>query len=163
MQCSLVVRAFNEEHHIGQLLEGVRRQTVTDVQVILVDSGSTDATAAIAAEYGATVVHIQPEDFTFGRSLNIGVDAATCDLVVVASAHVYPVYPDWLERLLGPFADPQVALAYGKQRGDKNSNFSEQQIFSRWYQQESVPHQTPTILQQCQFCTSQIGLEVPPL
>ena len=53
MHCSLIVRAFNEEQHIGRLLEGVRRQTVQDVEIILVDSGSTDATAAIAAQYGA--------------------------------------------------------------------------------------------------------------
>jgi glycosyltransferase involved in cell wall biosynthesis len=91
----LVIRAFNEERHIGRLLEGIRHQTVQDVEVILVDSGSTDATASIAAQYGAMVVHIPPAEFTFGRSLNLGLAAATCDLVAIASAHVYPVYPDW--------------------------------------------------------------------
>ncbi len=60
MNCSLVIRAFNEEQHIGRLLEGVRHQTVQDVDVILVDSGSTDATTTIAAQYGATMVHISP-------------------------------------------------------------------------------------------------------
>ncbi len=140
--CSLVVRAFNEEQHIGRLLEGVRRQTVQDVEIILVDSGSTDATAAIAAQYGATVVHIPPAEFTFGRSLNLGLAAATRNLVVIASAHVYPVYPDWLERLLEPFADPEVALTYGKQRGDENSKFSERQIFARWFPEESTARQS---------------------
>jgi glycosyltransferase involved in cell wall biosynthesis len=111
------------------------------VEVILVDSGSTDATAAIAAQYGATVVHISPADFTFGRSLNLGLAAATCDLVAIASAHVYPVYPDWLERLLEPFADPAVALSYGRQRGDEKSKFSEQQIFARWYPDRPEPRQ----------------------
>jgi len=37
--CSLVVRAYNEERHIGRLLEGVCRQTVQDVEIILVVSG----------------------------------------------------------------------------------------------------------------------------
>jgi glycosyltransferase involved in cell wall biosynthesis len=138
---SLVVRAFNEERHIGRLLEGVRHQTVRDVDVILVDSGSTAATAAIAAQYGAKVVHIPPAEFTFGRSLNRGLAAATCDLVVIASAHVYPVYPDWLERLLEPFQDPQVALTYGKQRGAETSKFSEHQIFARWYPDQPDRHQ----------------------
>jgi rhamnosyltransferase len=141
MNCSLVIRAFNEEQHIGRLLEGVRHQTVQDVDVILVDSGSTDATTTIAAQYGATVVHIPPAEFTFGRSLNLGLAAAACELVAIASAHVYPVYPDWLERLLEPFSDPRIALTYGKQRGDENSKFSEQQVFSRWYPQESAAHQ----------------------
>lgn len=139
--CSLVIRAYNEERHIGRLLEGVRRQTLRDVEVILVDSGSTDATPSIAAQYGAKVVQISPDEFTFGRSLNLGLVAATCGLVAIASAHVYPVYPDWLERLLEPFADPQVALAYGKQRGDTNSKFSEHQIFARWFPEQSQPRQ----------------------
>jgi cellulose synthase/poly-beta-1,6-N-acetylglucosamine synthase-like glycosyltransferase len=73
----LVVRAFNEERHIERLLEGVRHQTVRDVEVILVDSGSTDATAAIAAQYRAKVVHIPPAEFTFGRSLNRGLPRPT--------------------------------------------------------------------------------------
>ena len=141
MRCSLVVRAYNEEEHIGRLLEGVRHQTVQDVQVILVDSGSTDATSAIAAQYGAELVHIPPADFTFGRSLNLGLAAANCELVAVASAHVFPIYPDWLERLLEPFADPQVALTYGKQRGNEHSLFSEQQVFSRWFPENSAPDQ----------------------
>ena len=139
--CSVVIRAYNEEQHIGRLLEGISHQTLKDVEVILVDSGSTDATAAIAEHYGAKVVRIAPEEFTFGRSLNRGIAAATRGLVVIASAHIYPVYPDWLERLLEPFADPQVALTYGKQRGPESVHFSEQQIYHRWYPDQSVARQ----------------------
>ena len=54
-----------------------------------------------------------------GALFNLGLAAATRDLVAIASAHVYPVYPDWLECLLEPFADPTVALTYGKQRGER--------------------------------------------
>ena len=139
--CSLVVRAFNEEAHISRLLEGIRRQSVRDVELILVDSGSTDATAGIAAQYGARVIHIEPQEFTFGRSLNLGLAAATRELTVIASAHVYPVYPDWLERLLTPLTNPRLAIAYGKQRGYERSKFSEQQIFARWYPEAPDPHQ----------------------
>jgi len=135
--CSVVIRAYNEEQHIGRLLEGISHQTLKDVEVILVDSGSTDTTASIAEHYGVKVVHIQPEEFTFGRSLNTGIAAASGEFIVIASAHVYPVYPDWLERLLEPFKDLQVALTYGKQRGDEDSKFSEQQIFTRWYPDQS--------------------------
>jgi glycosyltransferase involved in cell wall biosynthesis len=142
MRCSIVIRAYNEEKHIGHLLEGISHQTLKDVEVILVASGSTDATTSIAEHYGAKVVHIQPEEFTFGRSLNRGIAAASGEFIVIASAHVYPVYPDWLEKLFEPFAVSQVALTYGKQRGDENSKFSEQQIFARWYPDQSDLHQS---------------------
>lgn len=141
MNCSLVIRAYNESQHLPRLLEGLARQTIRDVEVILVDSGSTDSTASIAESCGARVVSIHPDEFTFGRSLNRGVEAATREFVVIASAHVYPVYPDWLESLLRPFEDDKVALTYGKQRGPETAKFSEQQIYHQWYPDHSMPRQ----------------------
>lgn len=135
--CSLVIRAYNEEGHIGRLLEGVLQQTLKEVEIILVDSGSTDATVAIANRYPVRVLHIKPDEFTFGRSLNLGISQANSENIVIASAHIYPVYPDWLEHLLTPFNDPAVALTYGKQRGNASTKFSEHQIFARWYPEGS--------------------------
>ncbi len=142
MQCSIVIRAYNEAAHLPRLFQGIREQTVQDVEVILVDSGSTDDTVRIAEENGARIVHIRPEEFTFGRSLNLGIQAATREFIVIASAHVYPVYPDWLETLLAPFQNPKIALAYGKQRGPSTAKYSEQQVFRRWYPDRSDPRQT---------------------
>ena len=139
MNCSLVIRAYNEARHLPRLLAGVTQQTLKDVEIILVDSGSTDETVKIAESYGAKIVHLQPQEFTFGRSLNLGLQAATRELVAIASAHVYPVYPDWLERLLEPLADPAVALTYGKQRGGETTKYSEHQIFARWFPEKSEP------------------------
>ncbi|GAB1471520.1 glycosyltransferase [Chloroflexota bacterium] len=133
MNCSIVIRAYNEEKYIRRLLEGICQQTVKDVEIILVDSGSTDSTVSIAESFGAKIVHIPSAEFTFGRSLNFGVRAASRERIVIASAHVYPVYPDWLEILLRPFQDKQVALTYGKQRGYEGSKYSEHQIFHQWY------------------------------
>jgi glycosyltransferase involved in cell wall biosynthesis len=135
--CSIVIRAYNEEKHIGRLLNGICQQTVADAQIILVDSGSTDHTVEIARRFPVEVVTIRPEEFTFGRSLNLGISHAQAELVVIASAHVYPVYPDWLERLLEPFQDAQVAVSYGKQRGSDTSHFSEHQVFKHWFPDRS--------------------------
>ncbi len=141
MNCSIVIRAYNEGKHIGRLLEGIRHQTINDVEIILVDSGSTDSTISIAESFGARIVRIASDEFTFGRSLNFGLREATRELVVIASAHVHPVYPDWLESLLHPFQDDKVALTYGKQRGPESANFSERQIFHQWYPDVSQPRQ----------------------
>lgn len=131
--CSLIIRAYNEEAHIGRLLSGVMQQTVADVEIILVDSGSTDATVAIAQQYPVEVVTLRPEEFSFGRALNLGCQAASGEFLVFASAHVYPIYQDWLERLLAPFAEQDIVLSYGRQRGAPHSKYSERQVFETWY------------------------------
>jgi len=136
--CSIVVRAFNEEKHIGRLLSGIMHQSVDDIEIVLVDSGSSDATVAIASRYPVKIMHIHPEEFTFGRSLNRGIEQTTSEFVVIASAHVYPVYPDWIEKLLEPFENPRVALVYGKQRGNESSCYSEQQQFAKLFPGENI-------------------------
>lgn len=140
--CSVIIRCHNEERHIGRLLSGILRQTVDEVEIIVVDSGSTDATLSIAAQYPARILSIPPDEFSFGRALNLGCDAARSTFLVVASAHVYPVYEDWLERLLAPLSEPEVALVYGRQRGDQRTRFSEHRVFARWFPGESNPDQT---------------------
>jgi len=137
----VVIRAYNEGWHIGRLLTGIRRQTVEDIEVILVDSGSTDETVAIAGEFDVKIVRISPAEFTFGRSLNWGVAAASGQFVVNVSAHCYPVYPDWLEWLLVPFEDPNVAVSYGKQRGGETNQYSEHQFFRKYFPDVSQPRQ----------------------
>jgi len=141
-RCSIIIRAFNEEKHIGRLLQGILEQSVREVQIILVDSGSTDGTRKVAGNYPVEIVEIAPEAFTFGRSLNMGIAHAIAPLVVMASAHVYPVYPDWLERLVDAFEEDTVGLAYGKQRGAATTHFSEHQIFQHWYPEVSTTRQT---------------------
>jgi rhamnosyltransferase len=141
LPCSVVIRAFNEEKHIGQLLTGILQQTVPPAEIVLVDSGSTDATLAIAGRFPVRIVSVRPGEFSFGRSLNRGLSETSSDLVVLASAHVYPVYADWLEQLLQPLDDPQVALSYGQQRGYEGTRFSEHQVFAKWFPECSEPRQ----------------------
>jgi len=141
MTISIVIRAFNEEQHIGRLLFGISQQNFQDTEVILVDSGSTDETLRIASQYPVKIVHIQPEDFTFGRSLNMGIAASTGELVVMISAHCYPVYPDWLDLLTKPFSNDDIALCYGKQRGGQTNHYSEHQFFRKYFPENSVLQQ----------------------
>lgn len=140
--CSIVIRAFNEARHIERLLHGISQQTLRECEVIVVDSGSTDDTLAVVRRYPARVVTIRPEDFTFGRSLNAGIAGASGEMIVIASAHVYPVYPDWLEQLTRPLREPDVALVYGRQRGGPTTRFSERQVFAQWFPERSITRQS---------------------
>ncbi len=145
---SVVIRCCNEERHIGRLLAGIMHQTVKDVEIIVVDSGSTDSTCDIVECFPASLIHIDPSEFSFGRALNIGCAAATAPIVAIASAHVYPVYHTWLEDILDAFISPEVALVYGKQRGDDRTKFSEHQVFAKWFPD------TPRPRQETPFCNN---------
>ena len=139
---TIIIRCYNEEEHIGRLLSGITQQTEKDVEIILVDSGSTDATLSIASQYPVKVVYISPEEFSFGRALNLGCKIASSEYLIFISAHCWPVYKDWLEQLIEPFNDPTVALVYGKQRGNEKSQFSEHQIFASWFPNHSNSNQS---------------------
>jgi rhamnosyltransferase len=137
VRCSIVIRACNEEKNIGRLLRGISAQTVRDYEIIIVDSGSTDNTLRVAHQYPVKVLLVSQDEFSFGRSLNIGCAAARGEFIVVASAHVYPIYSDWLEKLMTPFSVPHVALVYGRQRGADSTRYSEHQVFAKWFSNHS--------------------------
>jgi glycosyltransferase involved in cell wall biosynthesis len=135
---SAVIRAFNEGKHIGRLLKGLEQQTVKLDEVILVDSGSTDDTVAIAEAAGCTIVHIAKNEFSFGRALNRGCAAASGDILLFASAHVYPVYDSYVEHLVSAFDRNGVAVAYGRQVGDERTKFSESRVMLKWFPTENI-------------------------
>jgi rhamnosyltransferase len=138
---ALIIRCHNEEAHIGRLLTGAMRQSRVPDEIIVVDSGSDDATLAIASAFDARIVEISPDDFSFGRALNRGLEVATAEIAVLASAHVYPLYDSWIDRLIAPFADATVGLSYGRQQTPPEGRFSEQQLMARWFPSRSVPTQ----------------------
>jgi rhamnosyltransferase len=135
---SIVVRALNEAEHLPRLIEGLKHQTIQPDEVILVDSGSTDDSVAIAQAAGWKVTHIAKKDFSFGRSLNLGCDFAKGDILVMLSAHVYPVYDTYLEHMIQPFERSQTGITYGRQVGDERTKFSESRVMLKWFPEESI-------------------------
>jgi glycosyltransferase involved in cell wall biosynthesis len=138
----VVIRCLNEEEHIGRLLTGLNLQQRRPDQIIVVDSGSTDATLGIARRYDVTIVRIEPEAFSFGRALNLGCEAANGDHIVLMSAHVYPVYDSHLDLLCAPFEDDEVVLTYGRQTGDHRTQFSEARVMAQWFPEKSAARQS---------------------
>jgi len=103
------------------------------VETIIVDSGSTDNTLDIAKEFNCKVVHLARESFSFGRSLNVGCEAATGQLLVFISGHCVPVDNLWLKKLVHPFNDVVTAISYGRQVGGPESKFSEHCLFQKYF------------------------------
>jgi glycosyltransferase involved in cell wall biosynthesis len=144
---SIIIRTFNEAHHLPAVLAQVATQVGlpagNNLEIIVVDSGSSDKTVEIANKAGARVLTIPREEFTFGRSLNLGCEAARGEFLVFISGHCIPQESSWLEKLLFPFHDLSVGMTYGRQIGGPESYFSETRVFAKYYPPES-PSQGPT-------------------
>lgn len=134
---SVVVRCFNEEKYLDRLLKAIFIQEGVRVEVVVVDSGSTDSTLKIASKYPVKITKIAFSDFSFGKSLNIGCKQSRGQYLVIASAHVFPTSTDWLRKMIKPFENFKIGLVYGRQVGDKSTKFSEHQIFHELFETKS--------------------------
>ncbi|MCB5185802.1 glycosyltransferase [Methylobacillus gramineus] len=135
VRASIIIRTLNEARHLESVLQSIASQTLNDWshEVILVDSGSTDDTLQIAERYGCRIQHITREEFSFGRSLNRGCEAAMGDILVFISGHCVPTDAHWLQTLCQPILEQRADYAYGKQLGGEQSHFSEKRIFAKYF------------------------------
>lgn len=139
MEASVIIRTLNEARWLPELLDAVARQNLggLEVETVIVDSGSTDETLAIAARHGCRVTHIRKEDFTFGRSLNLGCEAARGKCLIFISGHCIPVGDRWLANLLHPLQEGAAEYVYGRQEGFGPTKYSERQLFKKYYPEVS--------------------------
>lgn len=135
MKASIVIRTLNEAEHLPALLAGIATQDFPEgeIETVIVDSGSTDGTIELAKRNNANLVHIAKADFSFGRSLNLGCQAATGEALVFISGHCIPASTRWVGELIAPLLDGQAAYSYGKQIGGDATRFSETRIFAKYF------------------------------
>jgi rhamnosyltransferase len=120
---SVVIRTKDEAGAIGKLLDILSAQTIADrLELIVVDSGSTDATVEIVRAHGVAPIQIPAASFSFGGALNTGCEAATAPLVIALSAHAFPSEDGWAERMVAAFDEDRVACACGEDRAPDGSS-----------------------------------------
>lgn len=109
---TLYVPGYNADGHIAACLEGALRQTLRPAEILVIDDGSRDRTAEIAARYGVKILrHEQNRGLAAAR--NTAFQNSRHELVAALDADCVPA-ADWLERLAQHFADPNVAGASGR-------------------------------------------------
>lgn len=123
---SVVIRTKNEEKDLERTLLILKKQRGDfNLEIIVVDSGSTDCTLDIAKRYSAIIVNILPEEFTWGKALNEGILHASCELVFIISAHCFLQNENTLQKGIHFMKDYNLDVVYGKQIGDPDKNVYE--------------------------------------
>lgn len=139
MLVSIIIRTLNEEKHLDALLSRIESQEAAGLnyEILVVDSGSNDHTLQIAASHKCQILHITREEFSFGRSLNMGCEAASGEVLVIISGHCVPTNTQWLNALCQPLIQGKASYTYGRQIGSPDSYFSECRIFAKYYPERS--------------------------
>lgn len=108
---SVVVCAYNEAATIDECLTSIENLTYPDFEIILVNDGSRDATAAIARRHESVAV-LDIRNGGLGAARNVGLAHAAGDIVAYTDGDVR-VDPDWLTHLVRPFLTSDVVGAGG--------------------------------------------------
>jgi len=101
LTCSVVVPVKDDGGALVRCLAALAAQRLPATEVVVVDNGSSDASAAIAAAHGARVVREGRRGIAAAASA--GYDAASGDLILRLDADSRP-HPDWTRRVVDRFA-----------------------------------------------------------
>jgi glycosyltransferase involved in cell wall biosynthesis len=99
VRVTVVTPAFNAAATIGAAISSVAGQTFRDAEMIVVDDGSTDATAAIVEAYGGPVHLVRQKNLGVAAARNRGIREAAGELIAFCDADD-SFLPDHLERLV---------------------------------------------------------------
>ena len=112
LKISIVIPCHNAAKFLRECLDSVARQTLKDFEVLCIDDGSTDGTAAILDEYAGrdgrfVVAHVERSGVSAAR--NLGIAKATGAYIGFVDADD-TLDPDWLEKVTMAIADSGADL-----------------------------------------------------
>ncbi len=134
MIISVVIPVKNGEHTLSDVLSALFSQrTENEIEVIAIDSGSTDSSPDILRSFAKTRVHnISPSEFNHGLTRNLGAGMASGELVVLITQDAVPSGPEWLENLVEPFSDHSVAGVFCRQIPSDDSPVNVKRQLNAW-------------------------------
>ncbi len=106
---SVVIPTYNAGPEFGLLLRKLKMQKgLKSIEIVIIDSSSTDDTAKIAEAAGCIVRVIEQKSFTHSFARNLGADSATGDFLLFMVQDAYPVGTHWASGLAQVLTDPNA-------------------------------------------------------
>jgi rhamnosyltransferase len=137
---ALVIPTLKAKRHFDALLPKIAEQTLKPSRFIVLDSESKDGTREVAERAGAVVVPIARAKFNHGGTRTQGLRlAAEQSIAVFMTQDAIPVDEFAFERLLAPFRDERLVVAYGRQTARRQAGPIE--AFARRFNYPSTSQQ----------------------
>jgi glycosyltransferase involved in cell wall biosynthesis len=110
---SVIIPCYNQGRFLKEAVDSVLSQSYGQVEVLVVDDGSTDDTAAVAARYGPRIRYLYKDNDGLSAARNTGILEATGEFVLFLDADDY-LSPEMLERhVAAAHATPSGTVFYG--------------------------------------------------
>lgn len=139
LDCSITIITKNEGLNIGPCLEAVYSQkNVGPFEVVLVDSGSTDATVEIARRFPIRIEQIPASAFHHARTRNLASGLTSGPIIVGLSGDAIPASEHWLCNILMNFSDPSVGAVYGRQLPREGATAEREGTFDLIYGDQKI-------------------------
>ncbi len=131
---SVIIPVKNGGDTLPELLRKIRAQRkVEDVEIIVIDSGSTDGSVAVAESFGCRVIRIPQKDFNHGGTRNLGAREARGDFLVFTVQDAVPVGNYWLYGMVCPFlSHPDLGAVSSRQFVRPDAD-----LYSQWTNEET--------------------------
>ncbi|NLZ43615.1 MAG: glycosyltransferase family 2 protein [Clostridia bacterium] len=111
MAVAVVIPAYNEERTVARVIRAVRNSPGI-FQIVVVNDGSTDRTAAVARKAGAEVID-HPENMGKGAAVATGVAATTAGIILLLDADLVGLRPSHIQALLEPVLRDEADMTVG--------------------------------------------------
>ncbi|HWK20774.1 MAG TPA: glycosyltransferase family A protein [Microbacteriaceae bacterium] len=115
---TVAILTYDGERYLEEILTAVEGQVWDgDVEILVIDSGSTDGTLAIIADHPRVRLHQIPNaEFGHGSTRDLAARLATGDFVAYLTQDATPASDEWLRELLAPMLDDErIVAVLGKQ------------------------------------------------
>jgi rhamnosyltransferase len=114
---SIVIPTRNGGSRLKAVIDAVRRQRFAPApELVIVDSGSTNGSRAIAADAADVFTEVEPGAFNHGTTRNLGVGSCHGEIVVMLVQDAVPQGDLWLAELVDPLErDPAIAGSFARQ------------------------------------------------
>jgi rhamnosyltransferase len=139
IKVSVLILTKNGGPEFRTCLEGVCAQTQAgEVEIIVVDSGSTDGTLEFVERFPIRLEQIPPETFHHARTRNFAATLAKGEVLVFLSQDAVPTSNRWLKEMVGNFEDLSVGAVYGRQLPKEESSLERQDLLDAVYGVERI-------------------------
>ena len=121
---TVVIPSFNAEKDFKELLPLLKKQiNINDLEIVVVDSGSTDATIEICKKYDVKLIEITQQEFSHSYSRNLGARSAKNPILVFMTQDARPTSEQWLSSFVKPLFNDGVVAVCCKEKYPQDVDF----------------------------------------